>query len=100
MNNIINTTDIINNNISEAIIIKKEELIKNYKNINDSDIEKSIEGENNILLALTTTNNQKKNEVKNKSTINLGECEFKLKDNYNISYNDSLYIIKLDVKIK
>ena len=99
-NNIINTTDIIINNISEAIIIKKEELIKNYKNINDSDIEKSIEGENNILLALTTTNNQKKNEVKNKSTINLGECEFKLKDNYNISYNDSLYIIKLDVKIK
>ena len=99
-NNNIITTNIINNNLSAIINDKKNELIKNYKIMNSSELEILIEGKNDILLALTTTNNQKNDEIKNKSTINLGECEYKLKDKYNISYNDSLYIIKLDVKLQ
>ena len=33
------------------------------------------------------------------SKIDLGECENKLKDDYNISQNDSLYILKADLVI-
>ena len=54
--------------------------------------------EENIIITLTTTSNQKNNENSNKTTINLGECEYRLKWYYNISINDSLYIIKLDIK--
>ena len=36
----------------------------------------------------------------NKTAINLGECETKLKVGYNISSNDSLYIFKIDKKIE
>ena len=63
------------------------------ENGKDEDIE-----EENILISLTTTKNQKNNENINKTTINLGDCEYKLKWYYNISINDSLYIIKLDIK--
>ena len=42
--------------------------------------------------------NQKNNENKNVSTINLGECEDKLKEIYNITKNDSLYLLKVDIK--
>ena len=63
------------------------------ENGNDEEIK-----EDNIIIALTTTSNQKNNENINKTTINLGECEYKLKWYYNISINDSLYIIKIDLK--
>ena len=53
-----------------------------------------------MIITLTTTSNQKNNENINKTTINLGECEYKLKWYYNISLNDSLYIVKLDVKVE
>ena len=32
------------------------------------------------------------------TTIDLGECEYKIKDEYNIPKNKSLYILKIDVK--
>ena len=63
------------------------------ENGNDKEIE-----EENIITTLTTTANQKSSENKNKTTIDLGECEYKLKSHYNISLNDFLYIIKLDIK--
>ena len=63
------------------------------ENGNDEEIK-----EDNIIIALTTTSNQKNNENINKTSINLGECEYKLKWYYNISINDSLYIIKIDLK--
>ena len=52
----------------------------------------------NILLTMTNTKNQKNNEVKNVSTIDLGECEKKLKSFYHISNKSFLYILKMDVK--
>ena len=51
-------------------------------------------------MGLTTTYNQKLNRHKNLSSIDFRECEYKLKDEYNISENDSLYILKLDVEEK
>jgi len=36
----------------------------------------------------------------NKTSINLGECENKLKNVYNISTNNSLYILKIEKKIE
>ena len=48
----------------------------------------------NIEIVFTSTNNQKINEDKNNVTMNLGHCENTLKDKYNISINDSLYIIQ------
>ena len=41
--------------------------------------------------------NQKRNN--NESTIHLGDCENKLKEKYNISKNESLYLIKVDILI-
>ena len=54
--------------------------------------------EGNIKFILTNTENQKLDENSNKTSINLGSCEDKLKSFYNISYNDSLYITKIDIK--
>ena len=100
--NIINDTII---NKTEIVSQKKQEIINNC-NISDikngRDVESKVDGNDNdeIIMAFTSTKNQKNNENENKTTINLGECEYKLKDLYNISYNDSLYIVKLDVKQK
>ena len=49
-------------------------------------------------LTITSTDNQKNSEKDpNTTTINLGECETKLKEHYNIPLNKSLYILKVDV---
>ena len=34
----------------------------------------------------------------NTTNIDLGKCETKLKNHYNISENESLYILKIDIK--
>ena len=47
---------------------------------------------------ITTTDNQKKNENNNVTKINLGECEKRLKDYYKIPNDESLYILKVDIK--
>ena len=51
----------------------------------------------NVSIILTTTYNQSLNGSEVQTSINLGKCEYKLKDTYNISYNDSLYILKIEV---
>ena len=54
---------------------------------------------NNITYQMTTTENQKNSNYSNLSTINLGECEEKLKDVYGISENLSLIILKIDYNV-
>ena len=85
------------------LIKNRTELIQNiiYNlidgfNINDinSDTDKKIVDEN-IIIKLTSTNNQKNNENLNDITIDFGQCENILKVNYNISKNDSLYILQI-----
>ena len=55
--------------------------------------------EGNILYIMSNTKNQRDEvENRNKTTINLGQCENELKSAYNISENNSLYIAKIEVK--
>ena len=49
-------------------------------------------------ITITTTKNQKNEKLSNSTTIDLGDCETKLKNEYNISKDKSLYILKIDVK--
>ena len=51
--------------------------------------------EKDLTVILTSTINQKNNEDKNNITMNLGECENRLKNAYNISNNESLYILQI-----
>ena len=48
-----------------------------------------------ITVILTSTLNQKNNEHINNISMDLGQCENILKYNYNISNNDSLYILQI-----
>ena len=50
-----------------------------------------------ILIELVTTYDEKNKENKNETIINLGECEYKLKQAYGISNESSLYILKIEV---
>ena len=47
------------------------------------------------MIVLTSTYEQKNNEEENNITLDIGKCENILKDNYNISENESLYILQL-----
>ena len=72
------------------------------KEFNTSDIDNGkdfIQKNGKMTFTITSTSNQKNNKKKNVTTINLGECETKLKEEYNISINDSLYILKIDVEV-
>ena len=90
--NITKYKSIIVNKAIEQIF--KEINISNIEGGNDIEIKKE-----NILITLTTSFSQKNNEYNNnKTTIDLDECENILKLNYNISLNNSLYIIKLDIQ--
>ena len=50
-----------------------------------------------IIYTITSTLNQKINKNKNETTIDINECENKLKAEYKIPKNDNLYILKIDV---
>ena len=98
------------NDIEANIVIEKEieienktELIQNMINnifdqLNIADIDNGIDkklNDKNISVIMTSTKNQKKNENEKIITMNLGECENILKTEYNISENDSLYILQI-----
>ena len=49
-------------------------------------------------IILTTTKYQSKNmNNPNETTIDLGKCELILREKYNISYNESLYMRRIDM---
>ena len=92
---------------------KEEEEIKYYDTILET-IEEGFTSENydtsnldkgedevieteKITITFTTSQNQKNDINKNISSINLGECEILLKNYYNISINETLYMKKLDI---
>ena len=92
---------IINNEISKDDIIQniKNDIIKGnlnklLKNVTEKNEDLLVQG-NDILYQITTTENQK-NENNNISTLNLGDCEDKLKEIYGINKNLSLIILKVD----
>ena len=85
---------------------KQDNILRNIQNniykLNTTDIDRGIDMayfKEKTTYTITSTKNQKNNKDNNVSTIDLGECETKLKLAYNISINDSLYIFKVDVWI-
>ena len=85
-----------------------DSLLKNIEDIftsndyNTLDIENGSDDiikYNDITATLTTIENQKNNEnYGNVTTINLGNCENILKNVYNITNNETLFMRKIDVK--
>ena len=69
----------------------------------DYDTSNLDKGEDEIIktekmtVTLTTTQNQKNNSNFNMTSIDLGECEILLRNFYNISNDELLYIKKIDV---
>ena len=53
-----------------------------------------------LVITFTSTQNQKNNvnNINNMTNIELGECEQILKERYNISENETLYMRKIDIK--
>ena len=110
LKSILNKSCILNYKEEEKIEnIKTIEIIldkiENFLTSNDYDVSNIERGNNevmqynNMAVTLTTTANQKKDEnKKNVTTINLGDCEKKLKDAYNISDNETLFMRKIDSK--
>ena len=87
INNIENRTEIIQHIIDDLI----NEF--NMTEITNGEDKKIIDKDKIIIL--TSTENQKNNEDKNNITMNLGQCENILKKDYNISNNNSLYILQI-----
>ena len=95
--------------INSENISNKDNIIKNIKNdlINgnlDSLLQNVINGKKEDLIAtdkdtiyqITTTENQKNKNYDNISSINFGECEKKLKEEYKLNQNLSLIVLKID----
>ena len=87
--------------IDEIIKDERDIEIENYREIisdfnvseNKEDI---ISTKDDVLFQITTTENQKNNINKNISTLNLGDCEFRLKIKYEIPLSLPLIIFKID----
>ena len=96
------------NEIIKQNITIKDEMIKSIReniiNRNLDSLIKNISKENEDLLVrandtlyqITTTNNQKNNNYKNISRLNIRDCEDRLKGIYNINRSLPLIIFKLD----
>ena len=77
----------------------RKELIKGF---NRNNIDKGIDleiKEYDFVITITSTKNQINNKNMEKTSIDLGECEIKLKNTYKIPNDKPLYILKID-KIK
>ena len=50
-----------------------------------------------LIITFTTSQNQKNNINDNMTTIDLGECETLLRNHYNLTNNETLYMKKIDI---
>ena len=102
----------INKNKSLSIE-DKDNIITNIMNdIINGDLDSALDGmvegngddltrvQDDITFQITTTKNQDNNEYNNISTIHLGNCETILKNIYEIPFNLSLIILKVDYSMK
>ena len=100
-----NTNNIISKyNTSDEVIIEDLDFLEKLQNflINELNLTEIDNGkdliykEDNIIYTITTTSNQRNNQYDNVTTIDLGKCEDELKQIYEIIFNESLYILKMD----
>ena len=85
---------------AQVILIKnvvKDFISDGYNTSNLDKGEDEVIKDEKTTITLTTTNNQKNKINSNETVIDLGECEILLRKEYNISDNESLYIVKIDV---
>ena len=97
-----------NKEIKEEKEIKAQDnLIKNVEksltsnNYNTSGLDNGEDDKINvgkISITLTTTKNQNNSLNNTETNLNLGDCENKLKDAYNLSKDEILYIKKIEMK--
>ena len=86
--------------------MKNDQVGEIFNQFKDNVLTNDYHGENkiiqteNVALQISTLEEQKNSLNPDISTIDLGECEKILKDKYNISKEDSLIIIKTDIKSK
>ena len=101
-----NTTQENNKEINEEDTRAQDILLQNLEvgfTSEDYDTTNLEKGEDEIFedekmsVTLTTTHNQKKNINNNMTIIDLGECELLLRQEYNISNNEPLFMKKIDV---
>ena len=92
--------------VSESNLLKEDEVFfrKVFDNLtfglNMSELDSKKEiifEQNNLKYIISTTDFQKRES--NKSTIDLGNCEIKLKNNSNIPLEETLYIFKIEFNI-
>ena len=88
-----NINKIINNIKTDSMACKLDLFNSFEKDKNDIYIK-----DNNIIYHITSSFNQKNNEYNNISSINLGECETKLKESYGINDDKSLIIFKMELQ--
>ena len=85
---------------SDILDLIKDDILQSFSP--EKGLDKFIEGLDNIMFQITTTENQllllenKSFNKNNVSIINLGECEDKLREEYHIDKSDSLIIIKYE----
>ena len=95
--------EIIDISLSDIEIIS-DEINDIFNQLNNYLISNSYSGENKIIqkghwiFQISTVEDQKNTDNINVSSIDLGECQNILKKQYNILYNDSILIIKVDFK--
>ena len=90
------TNEIIKINNKDETIQKAIDNL--FKELNMVEINKGEDlkiNNKNKTIILTSTTNQKNNDEKNYISMDLGKCEIILKNHYNISNNDSLYILQI-----
>ena len=86
--------------IYDTIIEKIESILasNNYVLRNIDEGEDQIINTEKILITLTSTENQKNNIYNNNlTTINLGECEILLRNYYNLTSNETIYMKKMEI---
>ena len=94
---------ILNNKCNEGIM-KNEQLGELFNGLKNEIFKDDYNGENkvvqteNVVIQISTLEDQKNNANPNVSTIDLGECENRLRNKYNISKDKSLIIVKTDIK--
>ena len=90
----------INNNTTFTIEDERDIQIEKFRekifDFNVSDDKEIVETIGNVQYQMTTSEFQKNNTNKNISTINLGDCETKLKKEYKIEPSLPLIIFKID----
>ena len=81
-------------------ILEKIESIFTSDNFDLTNIdsgEDQVINANKMLITFTNTENQKNNLESNMSTIDLGKCELLLRNYYNLTNNQTIYLKKIDI---